>query len=698
MKQVFNKKSKVTLEEVPMPVCGDNHILVKTHYSAISIGTELDSIRAMNQPLYKTAIQRKDLVKKALYKAKKEGYLKTFKFAQQMISNWWQLGYSCAGEVIETGKNVSKFSPGDLVACAGQDIANHAEYINVPINLAVKVPKNVSLDQASFTTIGSIAIQGIRRLNPTFGETIAVVGLGLIGQITAKILKSIGCEVIGIDLSKRRVNMSKSDLGLTSISTQKILSYTKNIGVDGVLITAATKSSQVINSSMAICRKKARVVVVGKVGMEIDRKMMYEKELDLLISTSYGPGRYDPEYEEKGHDYPLPYVRWTENRNMQEFITLLSKNSIDLSNIIEKEYPIEEAETVYKSLASSKQNPMGVVFYYNKESKEKTDKISLGEVKPIEKKINIALIGAGNFVKSVRIPDIKKIKDFNIMAVVTKFPGESKQVAKKVKANYCTCDYKKVLSDKGIDAVLIGTRHDTHAQITIDALNKRKHVFCEKPMCLTRQESKEILKALNKNKGLVYSVGFNRTYSPITQKLKQYLKSRTEPLIITYRVNSKPTSKSDWVNDPKEGGGRVFSDMVHMFSYMNYITDSKPARIKIERLNDSTDRYIGKNNISLMIKYEDGSIGTLVYTDVGNEFFSKERIEVFCQENVYVIDDFEKFTLNKRVRKFKQDKGHYQELIEFKNKLQGKPSKLLDINHIIDAMEICFQIIEDINK
>jgi len=697
MKQVFNKKNNVEVEDVPSPSCGDNEVLVKVHYSAVSIGTELASIRAMNQPLYKTAMERKDLVKKALYKAKKEGYVKTYKFARQMIKKWWQLGYSCAGEVLEVGKNVHDFNKGDFVACAGQDYASHAEYVTVPSNLVVKVPKSVSLKQASFTTIGSIAMQGVRRLDPKFGETVVVFGLGLIGQITAKILKAAGCEVIGVDISAKRVEMADVDKGFTKADINGVMNHTKNIGADGVIITAAAKSSALINDAMSMCRKKGKVVVLGKVGMDINRKIMYEKELDVLISTSYGPGRYDPEYEEKGRDYPIAYVRWTENRNMQEFVRLLAKKKISLENLIEKEYNIEDASKAYKTLMRTGEKPMGVVFSYDLSKKEEDKKLIISDVEPVKRKINVALIGAGNFVKSVHVPNLKMISDFNIRVVVTKTGPSAKQVAKKVKASYCTTDYMDALNDKNVDLVIIGTRHNSHAQITIDALNKGKHVFCEKPMCLNKKECREIINAYG-NKKLVYTIGFNRYYSPAMKEIKTRLKNRTQPLMIIYRVNTKPTKKQDWVNDPEEGGGRIYSDIIHMFSFMNSLTDSAPKNIKASRINDKTERYVNNNNLSVTITYEDGSVGTLFYTDMGNEFFPKERVEVFSEGDVYVIDDFEKLTINKKTKSMKQDKGHLQELIELRNKLKGKEADLLDINHAIDVMKVCFKVEEILGK
>ena len=691
MKQVFAKKGKVIVEEVTAPVCGDNEVKVQVHFSAISVGTELNTIRKVKQPLYKTALEKKDLVKKVVKKAQKEGYLKTYKYAKQMISNWWPLGYSCAGEVIEVGKNVTDFAVGDLVACGGQDLASHAEIVCVPKNLVVKVPEGVDLKEACYTTIGSIAIQGVRRLNVTFGETIVVVGLGLIGQIICQVLEAAGCKVIGLDIDQRRLELAKTSKTFSNNTVKSVINYTNGIGADGVIIAAASKNNQIINDAMNMCRRRGRVVLVGNVPMNIKREAMYKKELDFFISTSYGPGRYDPEYERKCNDYPIAYVRWTENRNMQEFLRLLSEKKVAINYLIEKEYSIDKATEAYEMLTNDSPKPLSVIFTYPRQTKTELKKIATS-TKKVEGKINVALIGVGNFAKGTHLPNVKKIDNFNLKAIVTKRAGSAKNLAKSNNAEYCTTDYNEVLNDESVDIVIISTRHNTHADIAINAIKKGKNILVEKPMGMNRKECNAIMTAL-KTRPVVYSVGFNRNYAPLTKEIKSFLSDRDYPLIINYRVNTKPTGKENWVNDSEEGGGRIVGEMCHMFSFFNYMINSEVSEISASKIK-SNGKVLDNNNIIATIKYMDGSIANLVYTDYANDTLSKERVEIFGGGNAIVLDDFETLIINGNVTKVRQDKGHYQELVELQKKLKGQSSQLTDANHAYQAMEICFSVVD----
>jgi predicted dehydrogenase/threonine dehydrogenase-like Zn-dependent dehydrogenase len=703
MKQVFAKKGKIELEEVTTPNCGDEEIKVRVHYSVISVGTELNTVRKLKQPLYKTALEKKDLTKKILKKAQKEGYIKTYKYAKSMINNWWPLGYSCSGEVIEVGNNVDNFSVGDYVACGGQDYASHAEIVCVPQNLVVKISKDSEIDlrEAAHTTIGAIAIQGVRRLKVTFGEKIVVYGLGLIGQIVSQVLEAAGCEVIGIDIDEKRASRAKVSTYFTNNVTNSVLDYTNNIGADGVIITAASSSEEIINNAMNMCRKKGRVVLLGNVPMNINREAMYKKELDFFISTSYGPGRYDQNYEEKSNDYPIAYVRWTENRNMQEFIRLLKEKKVVINPIIDQEYSINEAEMVYNKLFEREISPLSVIFNYPASTKSENENnctelkkiiIKENEVSRIPGKINVALIGVGNFAKGTHLPNVKKIKEFNLKAIVTKNPGSAKNIAINAGAEYFTNDYQQVLNDPSIDLVIVSTRHKTHAQITGDALSKGKHVLVEKPMGLNLRECQEIITKINENPSLVYSVGFNRNYAPLTQKIVSFLQNRKYPLMINFRVNTKPTTMEDWVNDPEEGGGRIIGEMCHMFSFFNYIINSKVKDVKAFRI-DSSGKVLDNNNITVIIKYEDGSIANLVYTDYANDSLSKERVEIFGGGNALVLNDFDQLQINGNKTKQKQDKGHFQELVELSKKLKGEKSVLTNGKHAYEAMQICFKVI-----
>ena len=695
MKQVFAKKGRVQVEEVTIPVCGDNEVKVKVLYSVISSGTELSMIRKLKQPLSQTALEKKELVRGVIIKAKKEGYFKTYNYVKQMLNNWWPLGYSCSGMVVEVGKNVREFSANDYVTCGGQNYASHAEIVCVPKNLAVKIPAGVSIKEASLTTIGSIAIQSVRRLNPSFGEIIVVYGLGLLGQIVCQILSAIGCQVIGVDINEKRAKKAKAHRFFTTDFVKNVIHFTKDRGADGVIISAAADNKDIINNSMEMCRKKGRVVLLGKVPININRDVMYKKELDFLISTSYGPGRYDKDYEEKGHDYPLGYVRWTENRNMQEFLRLLAERKISVEELIEKEFSIDEAEEAYLTLSKTNPAPLIVLLVYHHELGTEEPLRLVTSNKKIGGKINVGLIGVGNFAKGTHLLNVKKIDGFNLKAIVTKNPGSAKNLALLNGAEYCSADYTEVLNDKEIHLVIISTRHNLHAKIAMEALKKGKHVFVEKPMGINREECKSILNSL-KGKELVYSVGFNRNYAPLTQQVKSFFETRDYPIIINYRVNTKPTRREDWVNDRVEGGGRIIGEMCHMFSFFNYIIGTCFLEINAYKIN-SEGRVIDNNNVVVAIKYRGGSVANLVYTDYANDALSKERIEIFGGGNVVVIDDFEQLFINGKKFSIKQDKGHYTELIELLKKLRGEKSELIDANKAYDAMEICFKVEEKLN-
>ena len=479
MKQIFTQRGSITTEDVPAPVCGDNEVLVRNAYSLISVGTETLSLQGGGKGIVgiaSKAINSPGLMHKAIEMVKKEGISKTIKVIKGQTGKLTPLGYSSSGVILEVGKNITDIAIGDRVACAGAGHANHAEIISVPRNLLCKMPDNVDFDEAAFTTLGAIAMQGIRRAQVQFGDNVVVVGLGLLGQIACQILKAAGAHVIGIDIMKERVELAK-ELGADMCfaggkdAVGKVMEYTEGIGVDSVIIYAAAKSSEPVKQAMQMARKKGKVIVVGAVGMEIDRSPFYEKELDFLISCSYGPGRYDSLYEEKGVDYPIGYVRWTENRNMQEFLNMLSRKKVNVKGLIDYTFPIEEAAKAYEILNAEKR-PIGVLFRYKElPKKELVRKTQLKPSVIKTDKINVAVIGAGGFAQAYHLPNLKKIPYYNIKAIVTRTGSNAKKIAEEYGAEYCTTDYNKVLKDADVNLIIIATRHNLHAPILIEAAN-----------------------------------------------------------------------------------------------------------------------------------------------------------------------------------------------------------------------------------
>jgi len=470
MKQVLIKKGEVVVEEVPAPIVNENSVLVEVRYSVISAGTEMAGITTSGESLLQKAMKQPEKVKKAFDMVKTQGLSETITKVKGQLSLGHPTGYSCAGVVIDVGKAVQGIKIGDRVACAGAGHANHAEIISVPRNLVVKIPENLSFDKAASATLGSIAMQGVRRAAPNFGEIIAVIGLGLIGQLTVQLLKIAGCRVIAIDLLKSRVEFAQSlgmDYGIViddENPVTEVMKYTSGFGADATIITAATPSNLPVQQAMQMTRKKGKVVVVGDVGLHLKRAPFYEKEIDFLISCSYGPGRYDKMYEGKGIDYPYAYVRWTESRNMQEYLRLLAEGKIDFKALVSREYSIEEAPRAYRELGENKEKPLGVLLRYP----DKSETLKLLErvtITPVilkkEGLINVAFIGAGSFAKSTHLPNLQKLSNlYNIYAVVSATGSNAKEAAKRFKANYCATDYQEVLRDKNVDMVLITTRHN----------------------------------------------------------------------------------------------------------------------------------------------------------------------------------------------------------------------------------------------
>ncbi len=708
MKQVFVKEGKVVVEDVPAPVCNDNEVLVANVFSLISPGTELASIKARKESLITLALKRPDLRKKAIEIAKKQGVKKVLDVAQSKLSKPTTLGYSCAGMVIETGRNVKHVQPGDRVACGGAGYANHADFVVVPKNLVVKVPDNVTLEEAAFTTVGAIALQGVRRANPTIGESVAVIGLGLLGLLTVQILRANGCNVIGFDVNDSRVSLAKKlgcDEAYNSAkvdTVRKVMHFTNNIGADAVIITAAAKTDAIVKQALEMARKKGRVVMVGDVPMNIPRSPFYEKELDFLISCSYGPGRYDKNYEEKGIDYPLPYVRWTEQRNMEAFLNLLSKHTVNVKPLISGVFDIDKAEQAYEMLERAK--GITYLFRYRAVRIEKEKKVEIKSVKKKRKKgkVRVGVVGAGSYAQLHILPNLKKIDTFELVGIATKTPSSAKQTAEKYGFRYATADWRAIVEDKNIDAIIVATRHDLHATIAIEAAKHGKDVFVEKPLALNEKELNRVVNAIRKN-GVMLLVGFNRRFAPFSTKVKNELEGREGQVMVNMIINAGRLPLDHWVYDEKEGGGRIIGEACHFFDLANFFVSSyKYKDVKALSIKSSIPDYLSEDNVSAAVSYDDGSLATITYNSIGNNEFPKENITVFKSGMVARITDFMELEFygakTKGEKLKKQDKGQYNQFLHVADVFAGIAEPKLSMEEIIAATKITFEVVEQIKR
>ena len=712
MKQILIRKGKPDLVEVPLPTINNNEILVKLHYSALSPGTEIKSIGSTADSLLVKAVKNPQKIISGFKLLKKKGFTLTNEIISQKGFDYHPIGYSAAGEIIALGKNVTSFSLGDKVACAGAKYAFHSEYICIPEKLCVHVPNSLSLEKASTVTLGAIALQGIRRANPTMGENVLVLGLGIIGQLTSQLLRLNGCNVFGLDLDKKRVDLAKS-LGLKEgflndkeIENQ-ILKITNGYGVDCVIITASTNSDSVVSTAFRCCRKKARVILVGDVGLNLKRDDMYSKELDFLISTSYGPGRYDQRYEEEGLDYPLPYIRWTENRNMQEYLRLINEENLSLDNLISNKFSLDEFEEAYESLQSEQKKVLAVLEYPNRLNSENLNPkyVNIKKQDYLSKKnkiVNIGIIGCGNFTRSVHLPNLKKLKNFYcIDSIVNKNGFNSLSIAEQFSIKNVCSNFEEIINNPNIDAVLISTRHDLHSEIVLRSLKAGKHVFVEKPLSISQIQLDEIKLYFNQNTAnKILMTGYNRRFSTYIEKLKQIRDKSQNPFILNYRVNAGFINLDNWVHKD-EGGGRNIGEGCHFYDIFNFIADSEIENYSAHSinikptLNNSYGLYTNDDNFVATLKYKNGSICNLIFTALGNNQFPKESFDYYQDGKVISMEDFKKMSFFDKKRKNfstkNNEKGHLQELKAFAHGIKtGKYP--ISLNDQIKACQISLDI------
>lgn len=710
MKQILIKKGVPDIYDVPSPSIEAGHIIVQSSFSCISIGTEIQGMHLNSVPLWKRALNDPKKAIDFIKKSSSSGISKTINLIEDKVSNPTAIGYSSSGIVIEVGDGIDDINVGDRVACAGSQGSFHAEQIKISRNLAVKLPENVSFEESATISLGAIALQGVRRLNPSIGELVTVLGLGVLGQITTQILKACGCKVIAIDLDKNRLALA-NELGADNVlnpvndnDLTKIKLLTDGYGVDAVIVTASSASDEVISSAFNMCRKKAKVILVGDVGLNLKRSDFYAKELDFLISSSYGPGRYDDSYEEKNIDYPLPYVRWTENRNMAEYLNLISKDKININALISATYKIDNANKAYDDIQNKSPRPLLVLIKYDQAVK-KIDKIVINNQKKTsnEEKINISIAGTGSFAKAVHLPNISILnKTFHINGIMSRSAHNAHSVMKQYGASFCSTDYNEILIDKNSDSVLISTRHDSHCEMTINALKAGKNVLVEKPLSLNKEgvdRIKDFYKKDNKKEKPVFMVGYNRRFAPHITKIKEIILNRNQPSIINYEMNAGYVQKDSWIHG-KEGGGRNIGEACHIYDLFNYLMGCEYESLSVRYINSENNYYHSFDNFQVSINYENGSVANLIYTSMGSPLSQKETMKIFTEGQTIVMNDYSELIIydkSTKIYKTNQNKGHKEELIAFANAVRSNdwPIQLWDM---VQSSEISFEVEKHLKK
>jgi predicted dehydrogenase/threonine dehydrogenase-like Zn-dependent dehydrogenase len=706
LKQIIQnlKNGDTILEEVPAPLVRKGHLLIKTHRTLVSLGTEKMLVEFGKSNLISKARQQPEKVKQVLDKIKTEGLIPTLEAVFNKLDEPLPLGYCNAGEVIEVGDGITEFKVGDRVVSNG----GHAEYVAIPKNLCARIPDNVSYEEAAFTVIGSIGLQGIRLVQPTLGETVVVVGLGLIGLITAELLVANGCNVIGFDFDDKKIKLAEQK-GVKAFNTGKgidpvktVEDYTNGVGADAVIITASTKSNDVISQAAKMSRQRGRIVLVGVIGLDINRSDFYKKELSFQVSCSYGPGRYDENYESRGIDYPLAFVRWTEQRNFQAILQAISTSKLDVSSLITERVKLENYQQIYGnmgggSIASILEYEAGL--NGTSGSNKPASFIKLKDISFTGSKGTIGIVGAGNFTKMTMLPALKGT-GAGFKYVASAGGVSANALAKKFGFSHSTTDYKQILNDNDVDLVMITTRHNLHSSMTLETLKAGKHVFVEKPLAITKSQLEEITGLFSGQHNSVnlksVSVGFNRRFSPHIQKVKQLIGDSNMPINMIATMNAGFIPLEVWVHDMAVGGGRIIGEACHFIDLMTFINGSKVVSVHMSALGNAPTE--NTDNAIISLKFENGSQGVVNYFSNGNKAYSKERIEVYSQGRTLIVDNFRK-TEGFGFRGFsslktKLDKGHKKQFELLIKTIKEGGKALIPLDEIINTTQASFAAIE----
>jgi predicted dehydrogenase/threonine dehydrogenase-like Zn-dependent dehydrogenase len=662
MKQIIQspRMGKLELAEVPAPACGAGQVLVRTHFSVVSPGTERQAMDFARRSLVGKARSRPDLVKQVLRKLSQEGPAPTLRAVMTRLDAPQPLGYACAGVVEAVGADVAGFAVGDRVACAGAGYANHAEFVAVPENLVVRVPDEVELKRAAFATLGAIALQGVRVAAPTLGEIGAVIGLGLLGQLTVQLLRANGCRALGIDLDPARVKAARdqgAEWGGRPGDDFEVWkdAATGGHGADFVLVTAASESSEPLALAAELCRQKGRIACVGSTAMHLDRRWLYEKELELRMSMSYGPGRYDRRYEELGLDYPLSYVRWTENRNLDAFLALLRTGGVDPFALDVREVAFAEAERAYEDLAKGELGALALVFRYAEAAPRARSVALRSEGSASRERVGVAFLGAGNYAKGVLLPAVDRLPGVCKVAISTATGPSARRTAERHGYAKCTTDSAEVLADPAVDLVFVATQHASHAALAARALRAGKAVWLEKPAAITPEQLAELEAALAETQGFL-ALGFNRRFSPHARRVREAFAGRRGPLAIQYTVAAGPTPAGSWHTDPAVGGGRVIGEVCHFVDLCGFLVGAPPASIFASALGRDPET---DDSIQALLRYPDGSSAAIQYLAHASTALPKERFEASADGRTALCDNFRKTRVlgGQGLSTWNQDKG-----------------------------------------
>ncbi|MDH3944233.1 MAG: bi-domain-containing oxidoreductase [Anaerolineae bacterium] len=689
MKQLVQdlRSGEMRIEEVPQPAPSEGRLLVRTAVSLVSVGTERMVVEFARKSLAGKARSRPDLVKQVLEKARQEGLVSTAQKALNRIDQPMALGYSSAGTVVAVGPGVEGVRTGQRVACSGGGYAVHAEYALVPVNLITPIPDEVEFETAAFTTLAAIALHGFRLAEVQVGARVAVIGLGLLGLLSVEIAKAAGCSVFGIDLDTKRVKLAEAK-GAKAVGRKGAEAaagaFTGGSGFDAVLICADATSNDPVELAAEVARDRGSVIAVGAVGMEIPRGKYFQKELRFRVSRSYGPGRYDPAYEEKGQDYPAGFVRWTEGRNFEAVVDLMASGKLNPSNLVTHRFAIDEAPKAYDLITSQDEEFLGVLLHYpeSEDAAEKGKKKTILDPKRdgtvSDGKVRLGVLGAGNFAANVLLPAMKGLAGLDMVGIATPSGLRAKQAARRFGFGYATSEEEEILKDPAINTVAILTPHNQHADQVIAALAAGKHVFCEKPLAISSEQLAAVESAMAEHPEQLLMVGFNRRFAPLSQELKRFLAGRSEAIMAHYRVNAGYLPLEHWLHDADVGGGRLVGEACHFIDYAAFLVGAPPVSVTAKGLPDG-GRY-QDDNVALGLSFDDGSLVTITYTANGDASLEKERLEVFSEGRAAVLDDFRNLTLhaNGRARtiksRFKQDKGHRGEWVAFIQAIRGENS------------------------
>jgi len=713
MKQILQdlKKGNTNVVDVPPPSLKPGHVLIRTSLTLISAGTERMLVEFGRSNLIDKARQQPDKVRMVLDKVKTDGLAPTVRAVKSKLDQPLPLGYSNVGVVIGLGAGVTDLSIGDRVLSNG----NHAEIVCVPRNLCAKIPDNVDDESASFTVVSAIALQGVRLLQPTIGENIIVTGLGLIGLIAVQILRANGCNVLGVDFDSERVALARS-MGATAVDLSKgedllevARSFSGGLGIDGVVLTAATKSNEPVHQAAEACRQRGRIVLVGVTGLNLSREDFYRKELSFQVSCSYGPGRYDPSYEDEGNDYPFGLVRWTEQRNFEAVLKLLSSGSLQVRDMVSHRYPIEDAGAAYDVLANG--SPMGMVLQFPESDdpaaplRPEQRTVSLGGASGLAAAANIGMIGSGNYASQILIPALKNA-GAGLISLCSSGGVSSVHAGKKFGFRSATTDADALINDEAVDTVVIASRHDSHASYASQALELGKNVFVEKPLALTRQELSTVVAAYESarsaGKAPILMVGFNRRFSPLIIKMKSLMDAKPDPKAIIVTMNASNLPDDHWLHDPKVGGGRIIGEACHYIDLLRHLVGSRISSVQATQMGNAPGVVIREDKVTITFGFEDGSIATVHYFSNGHQSFPKDRVEVFCGNAVLQMDNYRTLTGYgwsgfSKMKTKAQNKGNAECAAAFIAAVKAGLPSPIPLDEIIEATERTFDVVDHLN-